>query len=72
MALYSPDLFDSIPPANVRGGRARAKQAERDRQGRFLPTDPQVKATWTLDERHGVPGGIKRAQTAKRNRGKFQ
>lgn len=48
------------------GGRKRASLALRDRQGRFTnnPNRP-------LDPQHGKPGGIKRAATARREKGRF-
>lgn len=69
--IYSPEIWDKQTPANVLGGINRAKTAERDRQGRFLPKDAMIKALWSLDPEHGKLGGKKRAATAKREKGKF-
>lgn len=66
LSLYDPHRFDAESPANVRGGRARAK-GMRDRWGRLLPR-------WgTLPEpvAHGRAGGLKRHATGKRVKGKF-
>ena len=67
--IYSPELFDSFPPANVRGGMSRAKSAKRDSQGKFLPN---TETSRPLDPEHGVKAGKIRAMQAKRNeKGEF-
>lgn len=62
--IYFPELFDSFPPANVRGGVSRAKSARRDAQGRFLPNTETFRP---LDPEHGVKASKIRAMQAKRN-----
>ena len=72
MSIYDPRIWDNKVSAAVIGGRNRAIKALRDKFGRFLPDDEFMQTLWTLPECHGVEGGRKRAQTAKRIQGKFR
>lgn len=66
--IYSPDLWATLTPANVKGGINRARSAKRDQWGRLLPKD----GTLPAPSRHGVAGGKARASKAKRNeKGEF-
>lgn len=64
------DKFHSVydgyrPPKNQSiGGKARAKSAKRDRWGRFLPLNGELKPP----SNHGVIGGMVRAEQAKRDK----
>ncbi len=69
-SMYDPNLWDSMPPANVRGGQSRALKARRDLLGRFMPDDPASITTWNLDEDHGRAGGLSLLE--KRGREYFQ
>jgi hypothetical protein len=72
ISIYDPVLWDARLPANVLGGINRAKSAERDSLGRFLPLDPPALRLWKLDAEHGKAGGRTRAIKAPRDcKGRF-
>lgn len=73
MSLYSEydNFYAANPTPTQLGGRNRALKARRDRYGRFMPADEWRQELWELPEVHGRAGGLKRAETAVRIRGKF-
>lgn len=68
LSLYDPHRFDAETPANVRGGRARARTASRDAWGRFKPCSKELPTPLC----HGRDGGVARAIKATRDsKGRF-
>ena len=71
MSLYGQydNFYSNNPTPCVLGGTNRSKNAQRDSQGRFMPTN--VTYDWKSDPEHGKKGGRVRAKTALRINGKF-
>lgn len=64
-SIYDPHLWDSIEPANVRGGKIRGGFGKRDILGRYLSDDPveAIQQINNLPHDHGVAGGLKLLET---------
>lgn len=68
-SVYDPDLWNTMTPASVRGGKARATFGKRDILGRFLSDDPveAIQQANNLPHNHGQAGGQARVIKAKRD-----